>query len=210
MADALCIRARAADGAARFVVVSWEAGMYREEKATAVAALFLEWAGGRLEDLKLMKLMYLADRESLRAWGKSITGDRYFSMKNGPVLSTTLDLMTPRDQDDPATVWREYIERPERYDIALKQPFRADAVLSQAELEIVQRIWEAYGSWSKWDLVSLVHGFKEYTPTSHPSVPIQTSSILQGLGLDDQTIRERVANIEYHDAMDRLLDGTAR
>jgi hypothetical protein len=69
--------------------------MFREEKATAVAALLLEWAGGALDDLKLM---YLADRDAFRRFGTTITGDRYFSMKNGPILSATLDLMTPRSR----------------------------------------------------------------------------------------------------------------
>jgi hypothetical protein len=71
---------------------------YNEEKATALACRFLELAGGELEDLKLMKLMYLAEREAIRLRNVGITGDRMVSMKNGPVLKHTLDRLTPLDQ----------------------------------------------------------------------------------------------------------------
>ncbi len=39
---------------------------YNEEKATAAACFFLEKAGGKLDDLKLMKLLYLALPDSRR------------------------------------------------------------------------------------------------------------------------------------------------
>jgi len=37
--------------------------------------------------LGLLKLLYLADRDALKEIERPITGDRYFSLKNGPVLS---------------------------------------------------------------------------------------------------------------------------
>ena len=57
---------------------------FREDKATALAAAFLERAGGELEYLKLLKLMYLAERESLRVLGSSLMEDTFVSMKHGP------------------------------------------------------------------------------------------------------------------------------
>ena len=41
--------------------------------------------------LKLIKLMYLAERASLQAHGYLMTGDRFSAMPHGPVLSLTLD-----------------------------------------------------------------------------------------------------------------------
>ena len=46
-----------------------------EEKAAQAAALFLLKAGGPMPHLKLMKLLYIADRESYRRRGSPITGD---------------------------------------------------------------------------------------------------------------------------------------
>src|ERR1022692_1541243 len=38
----------------------------------------------------LIKLLYLLDRRALSLWGRPVTGDDYFSMKYGPVLSEVL------------------------------------------------------------------------------------------------------------------------
>ena len=64
-----------------------------ERKVSQMAAYFLYKRGGRMSHLKLMKLLYLADRESLRLYGLSMTGDCLVSMPHGPVLSMTLNLM---------------------------------------------------------------------------------------------------------------------
>jgi hypothetical protein len=39
--------------------------------------------------IKLIKLMYLAERLSLQRYGEPLTGDRLVSMPDGPVLSMT-------------------------------------------------------------------------------------------------------------------------
>jgi len=57
------------------------------------ACFFLEQAPNhRLNDLKLMKLLYLAERESLRLFTATISGSTFASLKNGPVLREVLDL----------------------------------------------------------------------------------------------------------------------
>ena len=41
---------------------------FREDKATQAAALLLEWAGGRMNYMKLIKLLYLALRNAEKKW----------------------------------------------------------------------------------------------------------------------------------------------
>ena len=53
---------------------------FRFDKALQAAGLFLRLNGGRLKSLKLLKLLYLADRESLAVEGDTITGDRVRAM----------------------------------------------------------------------------------------------------------------------------------
>ena len=68
--------------------------MFKEVKTAQVAAFFLAKAPGhRMPHLKLMKLLYLADRESMRETGYPMSWDRLVSMPHGPVLSTTLNLI---------------------------------------------------------------------------------------------------------------------
>ncbi|HTH08426.1 MAG TPA: Panacea domain-containing protein, partial [Acidovorax sp.] len=64
-------------------------GTFNERKAAQAAACLLHKAGGSLSVLKLMKLMYLAERRSLKKYGDTITGDAFVSMPHGPVLSMT-------------------------------------------------------------------------------------------------------------------------
>src|SRR6266487_2727273 len=66
---------------------------FNEKKAAQVAAFFLHRARGELEILKLMKLMYLAERASYKKFGEPLIGDKLVSMDNGPVLSITLNHM---------------------------------------------------------------------------------------------------------------------
>ena len=67
--------------------------------------------------LKLIKLLYLADRAALIETGSPITGDRYVSMKFGPVLSNVLNLIKqagPRED----SIWHRYVRR-ENFDAVL-------------------------------------------------------------------------------------------
>ena len=67
--------------------------MFRDEKITHMAAYLIRALGGRASRLQLLKLMYLADRQSFDDRGHSISGDRFVAMKQGPVLSNAYDFM---------------------------------------------------------------------------------------------------------------------
>jgi uncharacterized phage-associated protein len=64
---------------------------FNEAKATQAAARLLRNRGGTMSYMKLIKLLYLADREALASWGRPITTGNYVSMDKGPVLSHVLD-----------------------------------------------------------------------------------------------------------------------
>lgn len=59
-----------------------------EAKATQAAARLLRNRGGKMSYMKLIKLLYLADREALAQWGRSITTDTYVSMDKGRLAIT--------------------------------------------------------------------------------------------------------------------------
>lgn len=65
-------------------------------RKTIAAAAFLcdlnAASGRRVSVLYLMKMLYVADREALLRWRRPITGDRFFSLEQGPILSHTYDL----------------------------------------------------------------------------------------------------------------------
>ena len=94
---------------------------FNERKATQAAAHLLRLHGGRMSCMKLIKLLYLADREALLTWGRPISTDRYVSMDRGPVLSRVLDLAT--DGGDPGTpsIWASSITEPSNYECSSRR-----------------------------------------------------------------------------------------
>src|SRR5208282_6704121 len=93
---------------------------FNERKATEAAARLLKLRGGTMSYMKLIKLLYLADREALLRWGRPISTDRYVSMDKGPVLSRVLDLATDGDDPSRPAIWSEQIGEPVSYEVALK------------------------------------------------------------------------------------------
>lgn len=54
-------------------------------------------AGGHINKLKALKLVYFADRYHLWKYGRPITNDEYFAMNFGLVASATKDLAKGSD-----------------------------------------------------------------------------------------------------------------
>jgi uncharacterized phage-associated protein len=59
--------------------------MFDDRRVAQMAAYLLSREKGRMNHLKLMKLLYLADRESMKRHGQPISGDRFVAMDHGPV-----------------------------------------------------------------------------------------------------------------------------
>src|SRR5258708_7325249 len=88
---------------------------FNKPKTVQLVGKLITLSGGQINKMKLIKLMYLIDREALVRWGEPITGDRMLSIPYGPVLSNTLDLLNFGDSalsDIPGgsdAVWDPYI-----------------------------------------------------------------------------------------------------
>ena len=63
------------------------------QKATEACLQFIKRSGGRINVMKLIKLIYILDRLSIQRRGVPVVGGVYFSMRNGPVTSELLDLV---------------------------------------------------------------------------------------------------------------------
>lgn len=172
--------------------------VFNERKATQVAASFIKLCGGKLNYMKLIKLMYLAERRALLNWGRPITYDSYFSLKHGPILSTTLDLISEGEQPDSGHVWFKYISVPHNYEVSLSQDCSPDD-LSEAEEFLLNQIFQEYGYFNKWDLVDHLHSdLPEWKNPGRSSIPITYRDILMAGGrLEEeiQFIEEEISNV---------------
>jgi uncharacterized phage-associated protein len=150
---------------------------YNEKKTTQVAAFFIKKHGGTLNYTKLIKLLYLADRESLNLWNRPISGDNYVSMGKGPVLSKTYDLINYESDPKFPSHWHLYIKK-EAYEVSIINEPDNDE-LNKAEIEIIERIYLKYKNKSWKDMIRICHDIcPEWENTGKSSAPFNFKKYL--------------------------------
>lgn len=152
---------------------------FNEAKATQAAARLLRNRGGRMSYMKLIKLLYFADREALLQWNRSITTDVYVSMDNGPVVSKIYNLIQEEDRPGSRGIWSQYISHPNGFDVELLSANPPLEELSEAEENLLDRIFEKYGHLNRWDLVKLSHDLPEWQDPHGSAFPIEYRDIFR-------------------------------
>ena len=168
--------------------------LFNEKKAAHVAAFFLFRGGGKMDVLKLMKLMYLAERSSLKTFGEPMIGDAPFAMEHGPVLSRTLDHINGFVQSVPDG-WDAWVSDKENHMLALNRQINDEKIdlhsLSDADLEILSELWAEYGHLSGFALSDLTHEIcTEWEDPEGSSIPIPPTRILRCVGYSAEVAKE--------------------
>jgi uncharacterized phage-associated protein len=185
---------------------------FNERKVADMAAFFLHSSGGRLPVLKLMKLLYLADRAAMDSFNFPISGDRMVSMPNGPVLSRTLDLMNGYQVQGQGQAWNSKVADREEYEVSIKpDSYSAEGnlitdSLSEAEKDILQATYKRFGGMGKYQLVDYTHDkCAEWKDPNGSSSPIGYEDVFIALGRNKETAAEAAEDIESCDAVDRIF-----
>ena len=174
--------------------------MFDELRVSQAAAYFVSKEGGKMPHLKLMKLLYLADREALRRYGQPISGDEYYSLPHGPVLSKTLDLTNGSCEPVPGG-WDCWISDKEDHQVAVRKEINRDVLdeLSDADIEIIDSVWAQFGHMSRYQIRDYTHN-KNHVPEwedPHGSArPIPLNRILEAVGRNQNQVREDIANVQ--------------
>ena len=66
--------------------------LFNKDVVLNAIAYILEQMGGKNDMHTLFKVLYVADKEHLSKYGRTITGDVYIAMQYGPVPSKTYDI----------------------------------------------------------------------------------------------------------------------
>ena len=130
---------------------------FRQDKATQAACILIEREGGRMNYMKLLKLMYVADRKGLLERGRPITFDSYYSLDRGPILSRTKNLIVEGTFPGEDSLWERHISPPEGYDVAVQEEDCTPDDLSEAEIETLERTYNELGHLDQWQLVGWCH-----------------------------------------------------
>jgi uncharacterized phage-associated protein len=178
---------------------------FREEAATQAAAHLLRRSGGSLPYIKLLKLLYLADRKALLELGRPITFDRYVSMQHGPVLSRTYDLMVAEEAPGEHSYWREHISEPHDYAVQLRSEAPPRGALSPAQEAVLDAVFDEFGGMDRWKLVDFTHTLPEWQDPHGSSLPLPIRDILRAGGVDDDAAEAIEHDLLGEDSLARLL-----
>jgi uncharacterized phage-associated protein len=181
------------------------------DKTIQAAAYLIKRQPGRRENYtRLLKLLYLADRRSLKERGAPICGDTAYAMERGPVPSRTLDLIGENDPE--ASKWGQFIET-DGYDVRLATD-PGNLQLSRAEIKVLEVTAREFAAYDEWDLVRWCHeNLPEYEKNwnargTKQSKRIPLQDVLEAVGrLNDQT--QIIADINADAAFSHLFSDHA-
>lgn len=152
-------------------------------KSVQMVAFFVRKAGGRAEKLKLVKLLYLAERRSFQRRGKPMNFDSYFSLPHGPVVSSALNGMDHLLED---ASWDALAQADNRKDITVNGEV-AENRLSLADRAILEATWDEFGGMTASQIRNWTHEhcpeYVEVEPGSR--LPIDLSEIMGQVGIVD-------------------------
>ena len=164
---------------------------YREDKATQAAAIFIRNEGGTLNHMKLIKLLYLAERAALQSWARPITFDTLVSMDHGPVLSITLDRINSQPNPKEPRYWNRFISERggDGHELRLLREVPEDQ-LSPAEVELLGKTYQEFGQKDQWELEEYTHTLPEWRNPNRSVLPIDIAEILRAGDYTDEEIAE--------------------
>lgn len=176
-----------------------------KQKATEAAGVLLRCAPNKqMTRLRILKLLYMADRESLIEKGRPITGDRIVAMDHGPVLSGIYDIIK-NSHADPGP-WPHFIKSEHNDVILMNDPGVGE--LSRYEVKKLQEIWHRYEDMPEWEIVDdIMHKLPEYVkhkPAAGSSRHIPHRDVMIAAGVSEEAANRAIKDASEDEALDRL------
>ena len=159
---------------------------------------------------KLIKMLYLADKEALNGSMQTISGDSYVSMDNGPVLSALYDLIkgTYHDRESQG-LWNSRFIR-DGYDLIAATERIPHGELSEYETDALDKIYGQFKDKTVWEMIAYVHSnCPEWKDPNGTALAIETRDILKSLGRTPYEIEWVLSEMEAFDEEDKLFSALA-
>ncbi len=164
------------------------------KKSLEASAYLLELAGGSMEYVRLLDLLYMAERELLAEKALPLTGDLALAMSHGPVLSTISDMILDKNWQAPD--WHKFIKR-SGYSVKLITDPGFEH-LSACIIDKLREVHFRHYEMNLGEVIDLAQTFSEWKK-NYPgagSAPIPLEAILEGMRAEEgtlETIREEEA-----------------
>ena len=169
------------------------------QKTIAAVAFLMKHEGGNLDMFLSLKMLYLADKESLIRWGKTITGDSFVSMRRGPVLSEVYNLFKGEGPPEDQQRWDAVFSERVNHSIHQLQPVEIE-ILSEREMERLEEARKQINNFAPWEVARWLHDTcPEWEDPQGSSIPIDPNVILRNAGRTEKEIEIiEESNRTYH------------
>ena len=175
---------------------------FSERKVTEAAGYLLRLSRGRQFHMKLLKLLYIADRRALANWGFFLSADSHVSMEYGPVLSNTYNLIKGQRKGE---FWQSHISSRAQNEVHLLKDTSTDT-LSRAEERLLDEVFAEFGDVETFELSEMTHSqFPEWRDPGKSRIPISPREILQAQNVPDEEIRDILQDLRVSENVERAL-----
>jgi uncharacterized phage-associated protein len=177
---------------------------FNEARATEAASLLLQLSSGRMTRLRLIKLLYFADRESLLRFGHPICGGKYVSMPHGPVLSNLYSIITNTLWTESEGPWEEHFENIGSREIVLIKEAKPQK-LSRAQIDVLNTVFERHRHLTDWQIRNLGHELPEYEDPGKSSKEIPVKRILLAQKKSEEEIKEIAEDAQASECLESFF-----
>jgi uncharacterized phage-associated protein len=179
-----------------------EVVMYSSDKILQEIIYLLSLNDNKMSLLKLMKELYLIDRKSIEDRDTSVSGDVFYSMPHGPVLSQTLNMLNDLSHNN----WGDYLSaEPARYynDIKITKDIEFDR-LSKKDRAYIQEISNKFKTYTPKELEEYTHTLPEWVDPKRSSLKIRYRDVMLALGKNESEIAEAKKEYEALSELSKL------
>lgn len=157
--------------------------LHVEKVIQAIGVLFRQDGVKRMNYMRLLKLLYIADREAIKETARPITGGPVVAMARGPVLEEVYDLIRGQHQGMP--LWDRFLKK-DRYTLEIVHNPDVKK-LAKYEIKKLQEVAERHQNDDEWALSQHTHTFAEWQRNAPGTScrPIAVADILKAIGLTD-------------------------
>lgn len=172
-----------------------------EKVAQAAGVLLKCEETRRMGRLRLLKLLYIAERERLQECGRPITGDSVVAMDHGPVLSQIYNLIKGVDLLTPQ--WERYVRSVGLREVLLVED-PGVGELTRREIEKLHQVSKRFEDVDDYAIAIYTHSFPEWVRNQPPAGSanrIPLDHVLEATGLmpiKDQLLSD-AANLRLAD-----------
>lgn len=175
---------------------------FKQTETVQAVAQLLRHADGSDDCLRIVKLLYIANRRTIKKAAWPFTGGPVVAMRHGPVLSCMLDMVENAAEPDFLEIQGHQLH-------LVADP--GDDKLCPLIIDILQETWTEYKDKGCWQVAEETREFDEWKRNWRPGVippaAIPYKDIFEAVGMSDAYERT-VSEEQYHSAVDDFFADT--